>query len=556
MNLAELWAWAKLIGGGILGLLLLWFIGWVIVSTLKWYREQDKKAQSKGYRDYRHYKQEVIVPRREAKQTEKDAALLEKRELTEQQQRLLTAESQVWQTRSTESLTGVASEPYIQQADLQLQAMAAAGLQREFEFTPDSTVNELHHGIEVNDDGKIKRGLTAVFGASRFTWRDQGSGEVMASRTLPFSELQFALASGRQRSEEQRYSCVNCGAPIEETNDDVLHCSHCGAVSYRSDYQDLLTQLNVYALNRLQQVETKASSAILRNKEKVGLAVTLLVILGSCTYPLYSESLFEATRGGGSERLSELLRTLGLSPTAAGFTLLALVVALMWAPILWARLRESAANRTSEQQAAAEQRIGNQERFRSHDSDFSVDFAKSEMLMMFKALLLAGPDRTRDAWAVYTEPADREAMQQAMAAEEPAVDMIVNQAELDDLVSDDAGLSRLSFYVNYDVLQGVGRSFKLRNRQSTVHLVRNAHGRTLVLDGTDTAQCPNCRAPVLLLNQDACKFCQTGFHRDETYWRISQITPASGPPAATRGSKRARFSDAAPIIRDALPDRR
>lgn len=553
LNLSQIWDWVKIIGGVIIGALLLWFIGWVIVSTLQWYGQQDKKAQAKGYRNYKHYKQAVINPRREADKAERDAELAASRDLSPEQKRLLAAESAVWQSGSTGPLDGVANEAYIQQAELQLQALASNGLRRDFAFTPDATVNERHHDVQFDHDGKVTRGLTAVFGRSDFTWRQQTSGEVVASKSLPFSELQFALASGRQESSDKRFSCVNCGAPIPSSNDDVLHCPSCGAISYRSDYENLLTQINVFALNRFQQVETKTSSAILRNAERVGLALSLLVFLGYCSYPLYADKLYEARAGEAFDNwLAELLEKLWPSGGGMGLVFVGLIVLALAAPYVVGKIRAARA-RSQDAQIEAERDLrAGRAALQEQDPHFSVDLAKAEMLMMVKTLLLTGRDPSADSWAVYIDPANRAQLQQEFAGQKPVVDVIVNQAVLDQTDANDGGLSRISFYLNYDVLVAEGRSFTLRNRESTVELVRNAYGRTLVLDGDEPGRCPNCRAPVQLLTQDSCTACQTGLHRNETYWRISAITKASGAPAHAPTGQRERFSDVAPIFKDAL----
>lgn len=189
-TLGQFWGWLKTGLGYLFLFLLAVFVLWLIVSIIRWYRQQDKKAQAIGYRNYRHYKQKWRQHDKRKK--------LENRDLTPDQKRLLDAETAVWETHSTKPLSGVANEPYIQQADLQLQALDRQNLKRQFQFHPDPTINELHHDIELDYDGKIQRGLTSVFGRSTTVWMDRLTGKTVAEKELPFAELQFSLASGRQ----------------------------------------------------------------------------------------------------------------------------------------------------------------------------------------------------------------------------------------------------------------------------------------------------------------------------------------------------------------------
>lgn len=321
-----------------------------------------------------------------------------------------------------------------------------------------------------------------------------------------------------------------------------------------------MTQMNVYSFNKLEEAETKISSLIIRHAGIIGFITTLLYLLVSWAYTLFSDQINSATNTIflNLPTPANILHRIGLSESTANYVMALLpFIVLLFLPSVIQHFSVNRAKDRAEKPAREEARRKNLQHFQTTDPHFSVDLAKSEMLMMFKALRLSDPTAYPKIWGVYTLPENRIAMQQAFAASKPAVDILVTDVALDQIWSEQQDTqSRLRFLVNYDALEGRDQRYQLRSYQTAITLARNLHGKTLLLEGEHTAVCPICGAAVQLLNQDTCHYCQTAFHRDELYWRILDISPSADPASSARssssgpdgGSRRSTLKDA----RDAL----
>lgn len=127
----------------------------------------DEFARSKGYRNQEEYseafKQHILNVRVERKkEIEKD------RQLTPLQQKVLTAEDNVWEEESIKPLTGVFNENYKELTKTQFERYDLLGIKKDIAIDPDPKANEFFGNIEYEDDGKIKRAISSIFGKITF----------------------------------------------------------------------------------------------------------------------------------------------------------------------------------------------------------------------------------------------------------------------------------------------------------------------------------------------------------------------------------------------------
>lgn len=564
--ISAIWETIKSIFSFLFPYLLVAFILWVIVSTIRAYKKANTYAKERGYKDRQDYLDKVWRPRRKARKLAKQEQKMQNRALTAEQKSLIDAETKAWADESIGALDGFANEPYQQQLALQIETMKRHKLRRSFLFIPDPTMNELHHEIELSDDGKVERGLTSVFGKSQYIWTSHPTGKTVAEQTLPLSEIQISLASGRYDSESNQFNCINCGSPFSNLNDDVLHCPYCKGISYREDYKNLMTQLNVFAFNTIQRLETKLSSFLIRFAVIFAFIIVLLfsiyslaVAFASDTVNAGTAALFQRLRAL-IPSLDDIFLALGINnPTARQWLRWIPAIFLLASPNIIYKIKTMFSERKYKIEKEIDLEIAQRQnaiaKLKRLDPLFSIDLAKSELLMMFKAIRLQTDHEGRKVWGIYTDPQHRNAMQAYFQTQPTAVDVIINQVILDRVWSEDSAKPYLSFYISYALLVESDCQFSLQSDEISITLTRNINGRTVLLDREGKAECPNCGAAVLLLTQDTCHYCQTAFHRDEMYWRIFDLAKATHIPhidPEAEGSRRSTFRKATQTLRESI----
>lgn len=554
----DAWEWIKnafsFIFPYALGALLLYLLYISIVA----FKNRDETAQKLGYKDYKDWR----MHRAEKRQLFLDNRKYRKekaRELTTEQNNLLSSMRRIWQEENVESLNGVANEAFIQQARQQVQKLNQNGIKRDFQFNPDPTINEFHHDIELADDGKIERGLTSVFGESTFLWLDRTNGNVLAKKNLAFSEIQFALASGIRDKATGDFICINCGGPIDAENDDVIHCPYCHSISYREDYSNLITQMNLYSFNKLQEGETRISTFILRYSTIISLFLAVIYLAFQTLAPIFVHKSTGMLANffnwfiQSVPNVATILQKIGIPEEVSSVVGNFLPITLFYfVPQLLIRIQNLFQERRQKIERERMEHEARIHKFKKMDKLFSVDLAKSEMLMMFQSIRMNAESEDQKVWGVYTTPEHRTDIRNEFAKQNEAIDMIVNQVLLDDIWQESDGSIRIRFYVDYDLLQYNQSNFRLNNHKSLITLSKNRNGKTILLEGESTAKCPNCAAPVQLLNQDSCNYCQTGFHRDEMYWRINTIAKAKQAPKVLideSGSRRNSLKRVLPFLK-------
>ena len=149
----------------------------------------------------------------------------------------------------------------------------------------------------------------------------------------------------------------------------------------------------------------------------------------------------------------------------------------------------------------------------------------SELVLLFKTCWLS---RSVDAvWGVYTHPDRRQRLQDLARADAPMADLLVNEALFYEVASDPEA-QRVRCWLDYEVLQPVGNRLKFARRQVSVTLLRNADGRTTLVEGQ--TRCPSCNATVDVATRPVCPDCGTDLMRDAMHWRIYDIDPATERP--------------------------
>ena len=124
----------------------------------------------------------------------------------------------------------------------------------------------------------------------------------------------------------------------------------------------------------------------------------------------------------------------------------------------------------------------------------------------------------------FLHPERRPQLQARAAADGPIAALLVNEALFYEAASDLAA-QQVRCWLDYEVLSPAG---KFDHHQAAVTLIRNAEGRTVMVEGQ--TRCASCNAPVDLVAQRVCPDCGTDLRRDALGWRLYDIEPATGRP--------------------------
>ncbi len=254
-------------------------------------KELEEFALARGYKDVSEFRKEYwkyAFGLRKEKQLEIEKA----RELTPLQKEVLHAEDMVWEENNPDHLTGLYKENYKDLVKTQIERFKHLGVKKDIHFEPDPKANEFYGLLEYEDDGKIKRALQSVFGEMLFAYYDS-SGKKLYNNTLPFSEVQFSLASGISDSEGKK-NCINCGSEIEYDNQDSYSCPYCKSKVYKEDYKNLVNQLNIFSYNIEEKIKFNLLNFVRSHPGLVAFFTGLLFVayyVLALTFPIIQEEV-------------------------------------------------------------------------------------------------------------------------------------------------------------------------------------------------------------------------------------------------------------------------